>query len=228
MTRILLVEDDNSLIDGLTFTLEKNHYEVDVAKTVKEALMLHEKNRYDLFLLDLMLPDGSGFDICKKVRRESSASIIILTASDEEMSVVKGLDLGGDDYITKPFRLNELLARIQAVLRRSDMASDEKSRYLSIGDITVDLEECRVKKGENIIELTANEYRLLCLFIKNPNSVLGREQIMDKLWDGNGEFADDNTLSVYIRRLRNKIEDNPDNPQKLITIRGLGYKWKAD
>ena len=223
MNKILLVEDDLSLIDGLEFSLQKNGFNVNIAKTVKEALDIFENN-YDLLILDLTLPDGTGFEICKKVRQTSNVPIIFLTASDEEVNIVMGLDIGGDDYITKPFKLNELISRINALLRRIKSSNIEQSQVQSNG-IVVSLEESRVFKNKNEIEVTTAEYRLLCLFMRNPNIGLTREIILDRLWDNNGSFIDDNTLSVYIRRLRCKIEDDPENPKYLLTMRGVGYKW---
>ncbi len=224
MNCILLVEDDLSLIDGLEFSLQKNGFQVDIARTVKEAVALYEDQKYDLLVLDLTLPDGTGFEICKKVRLSSTVPIIFLTASDEEVNVVMGLDIGGDDYITKPFKLNELISRIKALLRRSKSFQTEAPELTSNG-ITIELLNNRALKNGQVLELTAAEYKLLCLLMKNPNIVLTREAILDKLWDGNGDFVDDNTLSVYIRRLRSKIEDDPNNPQMLLTVRGIGYKW---
>lgn len=224
MNKILLVEDDLSLIDGLEFSLQKNGFNVNIAKTVKEALCIFEDNNYDLLILDLTLPDGTGFEICKKVRQSSNVPIIFLTASDEEVNIVMGLDIGGDDYITKPFKLNELISRINALMRRTKLSNIEQNQVYS-NSIMVNLEESRVFKNRNEIEVTTAEYRLLCLFMRNPNIVLTREIILDRLWDNNGSFIDDNTLSVYIRRLRCKIEDDPEKPKYLLTIRGAGYKW---
>ncbi|MCM1565809.1 MAG: response regulator transcription factor, partial [Dehalobacter sp.] len=216
MHRILLLEDDLSLIDGLEFSLRKNGFEVDVARTVKEALSQLAVQKYDLLLLDLTLPDGSGFEICRKARQTSNVPIIFLTASDEEVNVVMGLDMGGDDYITKPFKLNELVSRINALLRRAGISKDLRTELKSNG-ITVRLDENRVLKDGLEIELTVVEYRLLCLLMQNPNNVLTRAVLLDKLWDGSGSFVDDNTLSVYVRRLRSKIEDDPENPMYLLT-----------
>lgn len=224
MNKILLVEDDLSLIDGLEFSLQKNGFNVNIAKTVKEALCIFEDNNYDLLILDLTLPDGTGFEICKKVRQSSNVPIIFLTASDEEVNIVMGLDIGGDDYITKPFKLNELISRINALMRRTKLSNIEQNQVYS-NSIMINLEESRVFKNRNEIEVTTAEYRLLCLFMRNPNIVLTREIILDRLWDNNGSFIDDNTLSVYIRRLRCKIEDDPEKPKYLLTIRGAGYKW---
>ena len=225
MSSILLVEDDLSLIYGLEFSIQKSGFSIDIARTVKEAMQMYEEKNYDLLLLDVSLPDGNGFQICEKVREVSNIPIIFLTASDEEVNVVMGLDMGGDDYITKPFKLNELISRIKALLRRYNVASNVNE--LSSNNITIKLLENRVFKGKFEVELTRAEYKLLCLFMKNKNIVLTRKNILDKLWDGNGSFIDDNTLSVYVRRLRNKIEDNPENPKFLLTVRRMGYKWNV-
>lgn len=226
MNNILLVEDDLSLIEGLDFSLHKNGFRVDVARTVQETLSRLLEKKYDLLLLDLILPDGSGFEICRKVRQTSAVPIIFLTASDEEVNIVMGLDMGGDDYITKPFKLNELLSRINALLRRTGL-SDTSRMELKSNGITVCLEESRVQKDGFELELTVAEYRLLCLLIQNPGTVLSRNFLLDRLWDRSGSFVDDNTLSVYIRRLRSKIEDNPEKPAYLLTVRGRGYKWNV-
>lgn len=224
MSHILLVEDDLSLIDGLEFSLQKSGFTVVVARTVQDALATLSKRSFDLLLLDLTLPDGSGFTICKNVRRTSNVPIIFLTAADEEVNIVMGLDMGGDDYITKPFKLNELISRINALLRRAGIV-DDSPHVLQNNGITVKLEESRVLKDGLEIEVTAAEYRLLCLFMQNSNLVLTRAVILDKLWDNSGNFVDDNTLSVYVRRLRSKIEDDPENPVYLSTVRGVGYQW---
>ncbi|HBF0595012.1 response regulator transcription factor [Clostridioides difficile] len=226
MSSILLVEDDLSLIYGLEYSIQKNGFSVDVARTVEEALQIYKEKNYDLLLLDVSLPDGDGFDICKRVREASNVPIIFLTASDEEVNVVMGLDMGGDDYITKPFKLNELISRIKALLRRYNFTSENVTELKS-NNITVKLLENRVFKNEIELELTTAEYKLLCLLMKNKNIVLTRKNILNKLWDGNGSFVDDNTLSVYVRRLRNKIEDNPENPKILLTVRRMGYKWNV-
>lgn len=226
MEKILYVEDDLSLIDGLQYTLENSGYSVDNARTVQQALSLFKSNLYHLLLLDVTLPDGSGFDICKEVRGSSSVPIIFLTASDQEISVVKGLDMGGDDYITTPFKLNELISRINALLRRS--AGFSKSMLLDANGIRVDLIERLVWKNGNSLSLPLVEYKLLCLLMRNPNHLLTRETILDSMWDGAGNYVDDNTLSVYIRRLRNKIEETPNTPKYLLTERGIGYKWVVE
>ncbi len=226
MNQILLAEDDLSLIDGLEFSLHKNGFEVSVARTVQDAFTKLTEQKFDLLLLDLTLPDGSGFDICKTARQSSNVPIIFLTASDEEVNVVMGLDMGGDDYITKPFKLNELISRINALLRRAGMSNAFPPELKSNG-ITVRPEENRVLKDGREIQLTVAEYRLLCLLMHHSNTVLTRAILLDRLWDGSGNFVDDNTLSVYVRRLRSKIEDDPEHPRYLLTMRGVGYKWNV-
>lgn len=225
MSRILLLEDDLGLIDGLIFALEKNGFEVAVVRTITEAATVVLEQKFDILLLDLTLPDGSGFEICRKVRKTSNVPIIFLTASDEEVNIVMGLDIGGDDYITKPFRLNELISRINALLRRSNIMSKSGCELVSNG-ITVVFQTNKVEKDAKEIELTAAEFRLLCLLMQNPNTVLTRTVLLDRLWDGSGSFVDDNTLSVYVSRLRAKVEENPEKPKFLLTVRGVGYKWK--
>lgn len=224
---ILLVEDDLSLLDGLVYSLEKNHFKVTVARTVREAITLYAAGSYDLILLDLTLPDGLGFQVCTYVRERSSVPVIFLTASDEEVNIVKGLDIGGDDYITKPFKLNELISRIKALLRRAGMSTQDSGSVLQSNGITIKYLENQVICNGETLELIGNEYKLLSLFMQNPNIVLSRQMILDRLWDDKGNFVDDNTLSVYVRRLRNKIEDNPDHPSKILTVRGVGYQWKV-
>lgn len=227
MERLLLLEDDESLLEGLVYTLEKNGFRLQTARTAAQARKLLESGeRFSLLLLDVTLPDGTGFEICDWVRkRGEDVPIIFLTAADEETSIIRGLDGGGDDYITKPFKLGELCSRIRALLRRSRKNITGRS-ILSSREITVDLENCRAMKNGQDLELTAAEYRLLCLLLKNAGRTLSRERILDVLWDGNGCFVDDNTLSVYIRRLREKIEEDPSRPRYLVTVRGFGYQWK--
>ena len=223
---ILMVEDDLSLIEGLAFSLEKNGFDVDIARTVKEAFAKFQERKHNLLILDLALPDGSGFEICRRVRQVSVVPIIFLTASDEEVNIVMGLDIGGDDYIAKPFKLNELMSRINALLRRAKLADSALTELKSNG-IIVKLSESRVCKDDVQIELTTAEYRLLCLFMQNPNTVLTRDVILDRLWDSGGSFIDNNTLSVYVRRLRSKIESDPESPGFLLTVRRQGYKWNV-
>ena len=222
--KILIIEDDLSLINGLSFAIKKQGYDLDIARTSCEACAIWADGKYDLVILDVSLPDGSGFDICKKIRQTSKVPIIFLTAADEEMDIIMGLDIGGDDYITKPFKLAVLLSRINAILRRSHNFNQADTELNSNG-ITVQLLKGKVYKNGKHIELTTSEYKLLCLFMENPDIILSAEQILSKLWDCDENFVDNNTLTVYIRRLRAKIEDNPSKPKMIITVRGMGYKW---
>lgn len=226
MKRFLLVEDDLSLINGLTFALKKQGYETAVARTTLEADKLWENGKYDLIILDVSLPDGSGFDLCKKIRQTSKIPILFLTAADEETDIIMGLDLGGDDYMTKPFKLAVFLSRINALLRRSNDFNRAVTELTS-SNINVQLLKGEVYKDGELLDLTASEYKLLCLFMENPDTVLSPEQILDRLWDCNENYIDSNSLTVYISRLRTKIEDNPGDPQRIVTVRRMGYKWNT-
>lgn len=226
MSNILLLEDDLSLINGLSFALKKQGFELAVTRTLKEADSLWIDGKYDLLILDVSLPDGTGFEFCKKVRQVSKVPIIFLTAADEEMDVIMGLDIGGDDYITKPFKLGVLVSRVNALLRRAKDFSSADTQLESNGMKVLLLQGQAFKNGK-LLDLTAAEYKLLCLFMKKPNMVLTKEQILDKLWDCDGNYIDSSTLTVYMRRLRIKIEDNPSEPQMLLTVRGMGYKWNV-
>ncbi|MCH5345311.1 MAG: response regulator transcription factor [Acetatifactor sp.] len=228
MNKILLLEDDASLIDGLSYSLKKNDFDTTIARTVKEAIyLLNDINKFDLLILDVTLPDGTGFEVCEKVReQDTQIPIIFLTASDEEVSVIRGLDSGGDDYITKPFKLGELCSRIRALLRRAGATAQNNSSLIKCGDIAIDLMGSRALLRGEPLDLTITEYRLLCLLVQNPNQILTRNSILERLWDSSGDFVDDNTLSVYVRRLREKIEKDPFHPEHLITVRGFGYQWK--
>lgn len=236
MTKILLLEDDVSLIDGLEYALEKSGYDVKTMRTVNEALIhlkdISNNSPYDLLLLDVTLPDGTGFDVCEKVRKENSrVPIIFLTASDEEYNVIRGLDSGADDYITKPFKIGELCSRIRALLRRTGCTGPDSAAPPSVirsGGLTIDLASNRVTYHDKKIELTRAEYRLLTLLVQNADSVVTRDAILNELWDNAGNFVDDNTLSVHIRRLREKLELNPSRPERLITVRGFGYTWRKN
>ena len=226
MKHIFFVEDDLSLISGLTFALKKQEYEVTVARTSLEADALWTGGKYDLVILDVSLPDGSGFDICKKIRQTSKVPIMFLTAVDEETDIIMGLDIGADDYITKPFKLAVFLSRVNALLRRSDNFSQSGNELLSNGITLMLLKGEGYKNGE-ALDLTSGEYKLLCMFMENPDMVLSPEQILGRLWDCDEKYIDNKTLTVYIRRLRMKIEDNPAEPRKIVTVRGMGYKWNT-
>lgn len=225
MTKILLLEDDLGLIDGLEYSLHKNGFDTETARTVGETLKRLQTNQYDLLILDVTLPDGTGFEVCEKVRQQNKQiPIIFLTASDEEVNVIRGLDIGGDDYITKPFKIGELCSRIRALLRRAGLSEQE----ISMGSLTVNFTSGRVTLNGKILELTKAEYRLLSLLVRNAGKVVTRDIILNELWDNTGDFVDDNTLSVYIRRLREKLETDPSHPDHLLTVRGFGYKWEEN
>lgn len=220
------MEDDLSLVNGLSFAFKKWGFSLDVARTLLEAERLWEDGTYDLLVLDVALPDGSGFAFCKKVRQISKVPIIFLTASDEEMNIIMGLDIGGDDYITKPFKLGVLESRINALLRRANDFGAADTELVS-NNIRICLLKGQAFKNGELVDLTAAEYRLLCLFMQNPNVVLPRERILEKLWDCEGSFIDSGSLTVYMRRLRMKVEDDPGEPRMLLTVRGMGYKWNV-
>ena len=226
MKRILFVEDDLSLINGLSFALKRQGYETDVARTSLEAERLWMNGKYDLVILDVSLPDGSGYDICQKIRKLSKVPIMFLTAADEETDIIMGLDIGGDDYITKPFKLAVFLSRVNALLRRSENFNQMEAEMIS-NKITIQRLKGEVYKNGKQIDLTASEYKLLCLFMENPDMILSPEQILSRLWDCDEKYIDTNTLTVYIRRLRTKVEDDPADPHNIITIRGMGYKWNV-
>ena len=226
MSKLFLLEDDLSLINGLSFAFQKAGYDLDIARTLQEAEALWQEGKYDLLVLDVSLPDGSGFAFCEKIRQSSQVPIMFLTASDAETSVIMGLDIGGDDYITKPFKLAVLMSRIHALLRRSQHFRQTPEELCSNG-ITLQLLEGRAYKDGGPIELTATEYKLLRFFMEHPGIILSPEQIMGRLWDCDGDFTDGNTLAVYIRRLRAKIEDDPARPARVITVRRMGYKWNT-
>lgn len=226
MKRIFFVEDDLGLMNGVSFAIRKQGYEIDIARTKLEAETLWRNGKYDLVILDVSLPDGSGYDVCRTIRRTSKVPIMFLTAADEEADIVMGLDIGGDDYITKPFKLAVFLSRIHALLRRSDNFN-EAGTILSSNGIEVELLRREARKDGRVIDLTASEYKLLCLFMENPNIVLSPERILGRLWDCDENYIESNTLTVYIRRLRTKIEDDPSNPQKIVTVRRVGYKWNT-
>ena len=226
MKRIFFVEDDLSLIGGLSFALRKQGYEIDIARTSMEAESLWQNGIYDLVILDVSLPDGSGYDLCRKIRETSSVPVMFLTAADEETDIIMGLDIGGDDYITKPFKLAVFLSRVNALLRRSENFSRTELELNSNGIRVLQLKR-EVYKNGTPIDLTASEYKLLCLFMENPDIVLSPEQILGRLWDCEENYIDSSTLTVYIRRLRTKIEDDPANPQNIVTVRRMGYKWNT-
>lgn len=224
MMKILLVEDDFNIVKNLSYLLEQEGYDVAVAMGQKQALELFGQQEFDLLLLDVSLPDGNGYAICTAVRKTSEVPVIFLTASDDEMNVVTGLNIGADDYITKPFRPMELLSRMKSVLRRRGKAVS----VFRIGDLQLDSVRGIVRKGGEEVFLSALEYRLLLVFLNNKGVVMSRSQLLECIWDVGGDFVNDNTLTVYIKRLREKIEDDPQNPMIIKTVRGLGYKMEGD
>jgi DNA-binding response OmpR family regulator len=223
MLSVLFVEDDDTIAMGVEYSLKQDGFQVSLAHRLDEARELLKRQSFDLVLLDLGLPDGSGYELCKEIRAAGDTPIIILSARDEEASVVLGLDLGADDYITKPFRLRELTSRMKAVLRRRRPV-EASDNTLTCGDVTVFTQQAKVYKNGRDVFLTALEYRLLLTLILNQGRVLTRSQILGSIWDVDEDFVDDNTLTVYIKRLREKLEDDPQNPTLIKTVRGLGYQ----
>lgn len=222
MTKILLVEDDGQIASYLGELLRAEGFDTQIAGSKKEAGECLLIQAFDLVLLDVSLPDGNGFSICAEIKREYEIPVIFLTASGDEYSVVAGLDMGADDYIAKPFRPRELISRIRSVLRRCK----KEQRILSCGDLRVNVSSATVTKGEKELFLSALEYRLLLLLLQNKGQILTRNQLLEEIWDASGEYVNDNTLSVYMKRLREKIEENPQSPRLLHTIRGIGYRME--
>lgn len=222
MTKILLVEDDGQIASYLGELLRAEGFDTQIAGSKKEAGECLLIQAFDLVLLDVSLPDGNGFSVCAEIKREYEIPVIFLTASGDEYSVVAGLDMGADDYIAKPFRPRELISRIRSVLRRCK----KEQRILSCGDLKVNVSSVTVTKGEKELFLSALEYRLLLLLLQNKGQILTRNQLLEEIWDASGEYVNDNTLSVYMKRLREKIEENPQSPHLLHTIRGIGYRME--
>ena len=220
MTRILLVEDDKGIVNGLTEFLKGEGFDVKSADGQAGALKLLEEYGFDLVLLDISLADGNGFTVCSAIKSEYGLPVIFLTASGDEYSTVAGFDLGADDYVPKPFRPRELVSRIKNVLRLTGSGSS----VVQIGDVTVDTVKGTAAKNGQELYLSALEYRLLLVFLNNRGAVMSRAKLLESIWDVSGEFVNDNTLTVYIKRLRDKIEDDPQNPTVIKTVRGLGYK----
>lgn len=222
--KIFVLEDDEAIGIGLSYTLQNEKFEVTLAKTVKSAYEMIEKDTFDLYILDLTLPDGNGYDVCRAIRAKSDRPVIFLTAFDDEINVVTGFELGADDYISKPFRVRELLARINACLKRYSKTPEEKN--VQIGELTVIPAEAKVLVSGKEVILTAMEYRLLLSFISNRGKILTRQRLLEDIWDVEGDFVNDNTLTVYIKRLRDKIEKDTENPEYIKTVRGMGYILK--
>jgi len=220
MKRIFLVEDDKAIAKNLILLLRSEGFTVTHASTRGDALAALTGNKFDLALIDISLPDGNGFTVCTEVKETQDIPVIFLTASGDEASVVTGLNMGADDYITKPFRPRELIARIGTALRKSGRSPSA----FEICGLHVDMASGVVKKDGSEVFLSALEYRLLLVLIGNPKSIITRGRLLDELWDAAGEFVNDNTLTVYIKRLREKIENDPASPQIILTVRGTGYR----
>ena len=222
-TEILIVEDEREIVENLRILLTEEGFSVCAAANRKTAVEILEEKSADLILLDLMLPDGSGYSLCSAIKKERDIPVIMLTAMDDEASVVTGFDLGADDYVTKPFRPMELVSRIRNVLRRSEK---RQMRYMA-GNLSLDVQRAYVEKNGKEIYLSPLEYRLLLIFFQHQGEVLGRNRLLEEIWDIAGDFVSDNTLTVYIKRLREKVEDDPARPTVIKTVRGLGYRMEG-
>lgn len=229
---IFLLEDDDAIGMGLKYSLEKEGYGVTLTKSVAQAKEAFEEKKNDLCILDINLPDGNGYEVCKYIKEKEDVPVIFLTASDAEVNVVMGLEMGADDYVCKPFRVGELMARIKTVLRRTrknPSAQEATDNIIKINSVNIYTNEAKVTitkettGEEEQVELTALEYRLLLTFCNNRGTVLSRNKLLEDMWDVSGDFVNDNTLTVYIKRLRDKIEKDPANPEIIKTVRGLGY-----
>ncbi|HJA20575.1 response regulator transcription factor [Mediterraneibacter glycyrrhizinilyticus] len=218
--KVLLVEDDREIVENLTEYLSTEGYLVKSVNTQKDTMEILEKETFDLLLLDVTLKQGNGYGVCTAVKEKYDLPVIFLTALDDEFSVVTGLDMGADDYISKPFRPRELVSRMRSVLRRSGRTQ----AVVNIRDIRIDTEKGIVTRAGQELFLSALEYRLLLVFVNNRGMVLTRGRLLDEIWDAAGEFVNDNTLTVYIKRLREKIEKDPQNPEIIMTVRGMGYR----
>ena len=221
MKKILLVEDNETIIMGLKYSLEQEKFYVETVKDIVTAKSKINKEKFDLYLLDIALPDGEGYEICKYIKEKGDYPVIFLTAKDEETNIVQGLDMGADDYVVKPFRMRELISRINSVLRRYDKEITNENQ-IKFKDIIMDNNTAKVYKNGQEIVLTSLEYKILLLLVNNKNILVTREQILDKIWDMAGNFVNDNTLTVYIKRIREKLNDKEG---KIIeTVRGIGYR----
>lgn len=226
--RILLVEDDITLAMGIEYSLENEGFEVKHAEDINSAKEFISSFDFDMVLLDVTLPDGNGFTLCKEIRKNSDIPIIFLTACDEEVNIVMGLDMGADDYLTKPIRVRELVARINAVCRRKGISKEkENTDEIICKDLKVYPLKYEVYKGNEKLQLTSGEYKLMLMLIENTGNVLTRKQLLEKLWDIEGDFIEEKTLNVYIKRLREKLGECSENSY-IETVRGIGYKWIGD
>lgn len=226
MTRILIVEDEPSLSEPLSFLLQKEGYETEIAADGREGLTAFDRAGADLILLDLMLPGLPGTEVCREIRTRSSVPIIMLTAKDSEVDIVVGLELGADDYVTKPYSTRELLARIRAVLRRRTEVDDDPDGVIEVEGVRMDVERHAVTVSGAEVPMPLKEFELLELLLRNAGRVLTRGQLIDRVW-GSDYFGDTKTLDVHIKRIRSKIEANPSEPTRLVTVRGLGYRFEA-
>ena len=223
MKKILIIEDDETIKIGLKYYLEQESFDVLLAGSGEEALTKIKNNMdIEIILLDINLPDASGFDLFKDIKKFKDFPIIFLTANDLETSIVMGIDMGADDYITKPFKARELISRINGVLRRT--SSSDNSSIINLKEVSIDMKQAKVFKDNSDVMLTALEYKILLALALNPSTVFTREKILADIWDVNEEYVNDNTLTVYIKRIREKIEDDPSNPKIIVTVRGIGYK----
>jgi len=227
MKKLLLVEDDKDLSYMTSYALQKENLSVDIADCLKKADELFNRESYDLIILDVILPDGLGYEFCKRVRTKSNIPVIFLTCCDDEVNVVTGLDIGGDDYISKPYRVRELVSRINSALRRNGQTTN-KEEVICSGDIKVFTSQYKVLINDKEIILTSTEYKLLLAFLNAPYQVLTRSLLLEKIWDVEGNFVEDNTLSVYVKKLRLKLNGISENFDYIITVRGVGYKWNMD
>lgn len=223
---IFLLEDDEAVGIGLCYSLNNEGYNVTHAKSVSQAMEIIKSKKFALYILDLTLPDGNGYDVCKNIKSHGDLPVIFLTAYDDEVNVVMGFELGADDYISKPFRVKELMLRIKSVLRRYN--KDFKSGVINIKNLEVNTNEAKVYKDGKEIVLTALEYRLLLILLNNRGVVMSRKKLLENIWDVTGDFVEENTLTVYIKRLRDKIEEEPTEPEFIKTVRGIGYVIEND
>ena len=222
MDKILIVEDDGMIASGLIYALEQEGFAAENAASCEAAQKCYAPGKFTMAILDITLPDGTGYDVCRMIKSREDLPILFLTACDDEVNVVMGLDMGADDYITKPFRIRELISRIKSILRRYGKQSGDENIFRA-GNVTVDLKKAKVMKNQKEVILTAMEYRLLLTLINHRGQVLSRSQLLEGIWDVAGDFVNDNTLTVYIKRIREKLEDDPAAPKLIKTVRGLGY-----
>lgn len=227
--RILIIEDERAVARGLRYALEKEGFQVSVAHTGREGLQLARSEAPDLIILDIRLPDISGFDVCRELRKDLKQPILMLTARDEETDKVLGLELGADDYVTKPYGLRELISRVRALLRRAygDLVIGPQGARITVGDLVLDLERQQVTKRGTLVNLTSTEFRLLSYLATHPDRPFTREELINAAWGYAQFFGDERTVDVHIRHLREKIEDVPAAPRYIVTVRGVGYRFQT-